>query len=90
MGIFISIGNYVGNNKIVLNKDIEDLFSNIITEYNTAILTEDRNLILREDPILYLIANSTLIDNNTKIFNGFLSELRNDYLITNKLKIRNE
>lgn len=90
MGIFIGIGNYVGNNKIVLNKDIEDLFSNIITEYNTAILTEDRNLILREDPILYLIANSTLIDNNTKIFNGFLSELRNDYLITNKLKIRNE
>lgn len=90
MGIFIGIGNYVGNNKIVLNKDIEDLFSNIITEYNTAILTEDRNLILREDPILYLIANSTLIDNNTKIFNGFLSELGNDYLITNKLKIRNE
>lgn len=50
MGIFIGIGNYIGNKKIKqnINKDPSNIYYNILTELGTNILTENEYLILRD------------------------------------------
>lgn len=50
MGIFIGIGNYIGNKRVKegINKDPSNLQYNILTEIGTNILTEQFNLILRD------------------------------------------
>lgn len=50
MGIYIGIGNYIGNKRVKwgIHKDPTNIFYNILTEEGTNILTEDLNLILRD------------------------------------------
>lgn len=50
MGIFIGIGNYIGNKKIKqnINKDPSNIYYNILTELGTNVLTENGYLILRD------------------------------------------
>lgn len=48
MGLFVGIGNYIGNRRIIGKKDPQNLLYNLITEQGTSILTEYGDLILRE------------------------------------------
>lgn len=77
MGLFIGIGNYLGNKKIIGKKDPENLLYNLITERGDSILTEQGDLILREmeynilsedDKYIITELGNLIVKENTSIY----------------------
>lgn len=69
MGIYIGIGNCIGNKRIKqgIHKDPTNIFYNVLTEEGTNILTEDLNLILRDLNNISSESSLILITEDNKI-----------------------